>query len=74
MTYKVFDENNSENKIDKNVEYGGMVYYIPALQIDGVINKRDEIIFPEFISTNQDPLLNTISNAACIKKYSVICL
>ena len=69
MTYKVFDENNSENKIDKNVEYGGMVYYIPALQIDGVINKRDEIIFPEFISTNQDPLLNTISNAAFIKKY-----
>jgi len=57
-----YEENRKENK-DKNVMYGDWVYYIPALQIDGIKIKKEEVVFPEYITQIDDPVIHDIPNS-----------
>ena len=64
-------EVEKEVQVDKNSEYSSSVVYIPSIQIDGMAIKKEEIIFAEFITKVDDPILNQIPNAEFIRERSI---
>lgn len=71
IMYERFHDEDKRNEVDKNINYGSWVDYIPALQIDGIINLREDLLFPEYYTDIKDSIFDTIPNAKFIKEKAV---